>query len=73
MTPARRFFYRYAQSWCRAATDDDLRKVATDDSHALPEYRVNGPLSNLPGFADAFACKADSRMRRSAAQTCRVW
>ena len=34
-------------------------------------YRVNGPLSNMPEFAQAFSCKADSPMVRQNA--CRVW
>ena len=73
MTPAKRFFYKYAQSLCTAATPDVLRKLAHDDPHALPSYRVNGPLSNLPEFGETFGCNVGSPMRRSSAKVCRVW
>lgn len=73
MTPAKRFFYKYAQSWCTAATDAELAKLAQDDPHGLPSYRVNGPLSNLPAFGQAFSCKAGSPMMRAEAEICRVW
>lgn len=73
MTPAKRFFYKYAQINCTAATQDTLRQLVADDSHGLPSYRVNGPVSNLPAFSEAFGCKANARMRRSADSICRVW
>jgi putative endopeptidase len=72
-SPAQRFFYRFAQNWCSAATEDSLRKSVEADGHAPPEFRVNAPLSNLPAFGRAFSCKADAKMIRPAAQRCRVW
>jgi hypothetical protein len=27
------------------------------NTHSLPRWRVNGPLSNMPQFAKAFGCK----------------
>jgi putative endopeptidase len=73
MTPAKRFFYRYAQYYCTAADTKTLKDLVADDSHGLPAYRVNGPLSNLPAFSQTFACHAGAPMRRSAAEICRVW
>ncbi len=73
MTPAQRFFYKFAQNWCTAQTDDDLRKSVAIDGHAPPSFRVNAPLSNLPAFGQAFGCKAGARMIRSQANQCRVW
>jgi len=43
------------------------------DPHPTGEYRVIGPLSNLPEFATAFGCKADSPMVRPPAKRCEVW
>lgn len=34
-------------------------------------WRVNGPLSNIPQFAEAFGCKAPSAMVRKDA--CLIW
>ncbi len=73
LTPARRFFYQYAQSHCTAATPDTLKNLVADDSHGLPTYRVNNPLSNLPAFGKAFGCQAGTPMRRTAEKICRVW
>jgi putative endopeptidase len=73
MTPAKRFFYKYAQNYCTAATPDVLGKLARDDPHGLPSYRVNGPLSNLREFGETFGCREGSPMRRPTANICRVW
>ncbi|MGZ5181664.1 MAG: M13-type metalloendopeptidase, partial [Ramlibacter sp.] len=72
-SPAQRFFYRFAQYRCTAQTEDFLRKSVESDSHAPVSFRVDAPLSNLPGFARAFNCKPNARMVRSPAQQCRVW
>ena len=73
MTPAKRFFYKYAQSYCTAATPATLSQLVADDPHGLPSYRVNGPLSNLPAFGETFGCKAGTPMQRIPANICRVW
>jgi endothelin-converting enzyme/putative endopeptidase len=72
-SPAQRFFYRYAQYRCTAQTEAFLRKSVESDGHAPPAFRINGPLSNLPGFGRAFNCKPNARMVRQEAQQCRVW
>jgi endothelin-converting enzyme/putative endopeptidase len=72
-TPAQRFFYAFAQNWCTAQTDDSLRGHVASDGHGPPEFRVNGPLSNLPAFARAFGCGASAPMVRPAANQCVVW
>ena len=43
------------------------------DPHPIGKYRVIGPLSNLPEFQKAFACKADRAMVRPEAERCEVW
>jgi putative endopeptidase len=43
------------------------------DPHPIGKYRVIGPLSNLPEFAAAFSCKADTQMVRPATDRCEVW
>ena len=34
---------------------------------------VNGPLANLPQFAEAFECKAGDPMVREGEKRCEVW
>ena len=43
------------------------------DPHPITKFRVNGPLSNMPLFAQAFACKEGDPMVRSQTQRCVIW
>lgn len=70
-TPEQRFFLGWAQVWAAKATQEaEILQVKTDP-HALPRWRVNGPLSNMPQFAEAFGCKAPAEMVRKDA--CLIW
>jgi endothelin-converting enzyme/putative endopeptidase len=70
-TPEQRFFLGYGQVWCQNETMESARLQAQTNPHALPKYRVNGVVSNMPEFRQAFACKAGQPMAR--ANACRVW
>jgi putative endopeptidase len=70
-TPQQRFFLGFAQVWCENARPEQERLQATTDPHSLPQYRVNGTVSNMPEFSSAFACKEGQPMVREKA--CRVW
>jgi endothelin-converting enzyme/putative endopeptidase len=39
----------------------------------VAKFRVNGPLSNLPAFQQAFHCKAGDPMVRPDPDRCEVW
>ncbi len=69
--PQQRFFLGYAQIWCDNARPEQERLQATTDPHSLPQYRVNGTVSNMPEFANAFSCKEGQPMVRE--KSCRVW
>jgi len=71
-TTDQRFFLGFAQVWCTNARDDARRTQALTDYHSLPEYRVNGTLSNSEAFAKAFHCKATDPMVRGE-KACRIW
>ena len=72
-TPAQQFFIAWGQ-WrgdeIRPATQ---RTMIQGDPHPIAKYRVNGPLSNLPAFQQAFECKADAPMVRTGKERCEVW
>ena len=70
-TPQQSFFYAYAQSWCSNQRPEMVRLRVKTDPHSPPKFRVNGPLSNLPAFREAFHCKAGDGMVRENA--CKVW
>lgn len=72
-TPEQQFFLGFAQGWCGNIRKEEARLRAATDAHAPPRYRVIGPLSNTPEFAEAFSCKASSPMVRPANKRCDVW
>jgi endothelin-converting enzyme/putative endopeptidase len=73
LTGAQRFFYAYAQRWCAKMQPEVERERLRYDWHAPPRFRVNGPLSNMPAFAQAFACAEGSAMVRPASERCSAW
>lgn len=70
-TPEQRFFLGWAQVWAAKYTPEALRQQVLTDSHANARYRVNGPLSNMPQFKEAFGCKEPSKMIKKDA--CMIW
>jgi putative endopeptidase len=72
-TPEQRFFLGWAQVWAEKATPEFERLMAQSNEHPLARFRVNGPLSNMPPFAEAFQCKAGDAMVRPASDRCNIW
>ncbi len=72
-TPDQRFFLGWAQVWCGNVRPEEARLRVATDPHAPERFRVLGPLSNMPEFAKAFDCPADSPMVRPVADICTVW
>ena len=70
-TPEQRFFLGWAQVWAGLYTPEAERQQVAGNPHALPRWRVNGPLSNMPEFAEAFGCKKGQPMVRENA--CEIW
>jgi putative endopeptidase len=67
------FFLGFAQAWCANYRPEVLRLLVATNPHSPSKFRVNGPLSNLPAFADAFQCKEGAPMVRSKDLRCEVW
>ena len=72
-TPEQRFFIAYAQSWRVHNRPERLRTRVMVDPHAPEQWRVNGPLSNVAAFAEAFGCKPGDPMVRSADSVAHIW
>jgi predicted metalloendopeptidase len=70
-TEDQQFFLGVGQAWCFKQSDELARLRAQVDTHSPARFRVNGPLSNLPEFAEAFQCAEGKPMRR--ANACGVW
>ena len=73
LTHEQRFFVSYANRYAALARPEYERLNVNTDTHSPQRFRVNGPLSNMPEFAEAFSCKAGDRMVRPASERCRVW
>jgi len=72
-TPDQQFFIAWGQFRGDAVRPEFARTMVQGDPHPIGQYRVIGPLSNLPEFQKAFGCKADAPMVRSADKRCEVW
>jgi len=70
-TPEQRFFLGWAQVWGANQRAEAARLQTNTDPHPLARFRGNGPLSNMPAFAQAFGCKKGDPMVRE--QSCKIW
>jgi endothelin-converting enzyme/putative endopeptidase len=71
LTPEQRFFVGMGQWACGDERPESKRLNAITNPHSPLEYRINGVVSNMPQFSEAFSCKPGQPMVR--AQVCRVW
>ncbi|SNR96048.1 endothelin-converting enzyme/putative endopeptidase [Azospirillum sp. RU38E] len=72
LTAEQRAFYGWAHIWCSQSRPEARRLQALTDPHSLPEFRVNGTVSNMKEFAAAFNCKPTDPMVRGD-KACKVW
>src|SRR5580692_9687397 len=70
-TAEQRFFLGWANVWCQNRTDAIARMMVNLDPHSPSRYRVNGTVSNMPEFREAYHCAATAPMVNQNA--CRVW
>ncbi|MCB0431413.1 MAG: M13 family metallopeptidase [Flavobacteriales bacterium] len=68
-----RFFLGWADVWKQTITEKELRRRLVTDVHAPGEYRVLGPLANLPQFKDAFGCSEGNAMVQPDSLKAAVW
>jgi putative endopeptidase len=72
-TPEQRFFLSWAQVWRESSRPEAARVQVNTNPHAPAQWRVNGPLSNMPEFARAFSCKAGDPMVRADSLRAQIW
>ena len=73
LTPEQRFFLSFAAIWRSKIREEDQKLRLNTDPHSPAQYRVNGPLSDLPEFAKAFNAPDGSPMVRPADKRVNIW
>ena len=72
-TPEQRFFLAYARARLTVLRPEATRMMIATDPHSPGRFRVNGPLSNMPEFAQAFGCVPGDAMVRPEGVRARIW
>ncbi len=72
-TGPQRFFLAWAQIWRGMYRPEYAKLLAGVDPHSPPKDRTNGPLSNMPEFAQAFGCKAGDAMLVADSTRAAIW
>jgi len=72
-TQEQRFFLAYAQIWRQNTTPEAIKLQVQSDPHPPARYRVIGPLSHMPEFAEAWGCQAGSPMTRTEEDRIQIW
>ncbi len=73
LSPAQRFFLGYALSWLGHQREERLARQILTDVHSPFFVRVNGPLSNIPAFYNAFGVKPGDKLYREEGARVNIW
>jgi putative endopeptidase len=73
LTPDQRFFLAYGYAWMVNSTPESIARQVRIDVHAPAQYRINGPLSNIPEFYKTFNVKPGDAMYRADSLRVVIW
>jgi putative endopeptidase len=73
LSPAERFFVSYAITERSAIREEALRSQVQIDPHSPSPFRVNGPLSNMQEFIDAFHAAQGDKLWREPEERVKIW
>lgn len=73
LTPEQRYFLAYAYSWMINRRNESKINQIMTDVHAPEQFRVNGPLSNIPEFHKAFNVKKGDKMYQQDSLRVVIW
>jgi putative endopeptidase len=73
LSPEQRFFVGFAQWACANQRPQALRVNAIVDPHSPPRHRINGVVTNMPEFAQAFHCKPGQALVKPPEKMCKIW
>ncbi|HVO28492.1 MAG TPA: M13 family metallopeptidase [Candidatus Paceibacterota bacterium] len=72
-TPEQRFFMGCAVTERSHSREELLRLRLQTDPHSPSEFRVNGPVSNMEEFYEAFGVKEGDRLWRAPEDRVKIW
>ncbi len=72
-TPEQRFYLGWAQVWASNTRPEYVKQQVTTDPHSPSQYRVNGPMSNLEEFWNAWNVKPGDKMYRGDNLQAKIW
>ncbi len=72
-TPTQRFFLGYALSWQENQRPESMRTQVLTDEHSPEKFRVNGPLTDVDAFYEAFNVKPGNKMYTPDSLRVRIW
>lgn len=73
LTPDQRFFFSIARIWRVKMKNEFMRLWVNNNPHALPMWRVNGPLMNSTHFYKAFDIKPTDKMYLPDTARIHIW
>ncbi len=72
-TPNQRFFISWAQAWRNSQRPKSLVMMVKTNPHSPARFRVQGPLSNMTEFYEAFKVKEGDKMWRKPEDRVAIW
>lgn len=73
LSPDQRFFLAYGYAWMVNTKDEALASQIMTDVHAPAQFRINGPLSNIPEFYKTFNVKPGNKMYQPDSLRVVIW
>ncbi len=73
LTPVQRYFLGYALGWQMHVRDESLASQLLTDVHSPAQYRVNGPMADVPAFYQAFHVKPGQKMYIPDSARVKIW
>ncbi|WP_345236140.1 M13 family metallopeptidase [Hymenobacter saemangeumensis] len=73
LTPTQRYFLGYALGWQNHQRDESLASRILTDVHSPAQFRVNGPMADVPAFYEAFAVKPGQKLYRADSARVTIW
>jgi putative endopeptidase len=72
-TADQRYFLGYAYSWAVYYRDELLARRIMTDVHSPPFLRINGPMSNIKEFYEAFGVTDGDKLFRPESERAKIW